>query len=59
MMTEGRISSGHAVAVMSIEDEKEQINFAKMLEEGNITVREAEKISKEIKEKYNIELDLD
>lgn len=51
MMAEGRISSGHAVAVMSIEDEKEQINFAKMLEEGNITVREAEKISKEIKEK--------
>ena len=51
MMADGKLSSGHAIAVMSIEGEKEQINFAKMLEEGNITVREAEKISKEIKEK--------
>lgn len=53
MMAEGKISSGHAVAVMAIENMEEQLKFAKMLEEGNISVREAEKISKEIKEKSN------
>jgi ParB family chromosome partitioning protein len=53
MMADGKLSSGHAVAVMAIEGEAEQISFAKMLEEGNVTVREAEKISKEIKEKSN------
>jgi ParB family chromosome partitioning protein len=53
MMAEGKISSGHAVAVLAIENIEEQLKFAKMLEEGNISVREAEKISKEIKEKSN------
>ncbi len=53
MMAEGKISSGHAVAVLAIENIEEQLKFAKMLEEGNISVREAEKISKEIKEKNN------
>ena len=51
IMAEGRLSSGHAIAVMAIENRDEQIKFANILAEGNVSVREAEKISKEIKEK--------
>jgi ParB family transcriptional regulator, chromosome partitioning protein len=51
MIADGKLSSGHAIAIMAIEDEVEQIKFAQKVENEKITVREAEQISKEIKEK--------
>ena len=42
------ISSGHARALLAIEDPEEQINLAKKISEENLSVRETEKIIKEL-----------
>ena len=42
------ISSGHARALLAIEDPEEQINLAKEISEKNLSVRETEKIIKEL-----------
>lgn len=46
---EGRISSGHAVAIMSIDSESEQIKFADKIANESLSVRSAETLAKEIK----------
>lgn len=46
---DGKISSGHAVAIMSIDNEAEQINFADKITEESLSVRNAETMAKEIK----------
>ncbi len=46
---EGKISSGHAVAIMSIEDESEQIKFADKIVNESLSVRSSETLAKEIK----------
>ncbi|MCE5321893.1 ParB/RepB/Spo0J family partition protein [bacterium] len=43
----GKISEGHARAVLSIESEEEQIECAKRIAEGNLSVREAERLVRE------------
>lgn len=46
---EGKISSGHAVAIMSIDNESEQIKFADKIANESLSVRSAETLAKEIK----------
>jgi len=46
---EGKISSGHAVAIMSIDNEAEQITFAEKITAESLSVRNAETMAKEIK----------
>lgn len=47
---EGRISSGHGRALLSIENPKERENIAKEIIDKKLNVRDTEKIAKEIKE---------
>lgn len=46
MTREGKISAGHARALLAFQDEQKLIETAKMIEEKEITVREIEKMAK-------------
>ena len=48
-IAEGKISSGHAVAILSIDDNKEQLKFAQKIANDSISVRAAESMAKDIK----------
>lgn len=51
MVIEKKISAGHARAVISIEGEAEQLSFANEIISHDLSVREAEKLSKDWKER--------
>lgn len=50
LILEGKITEGHARAILSLQGEKERENFAKIIVEKNYSVRECERIVKEKKE---------
>jgi ParB family chromosome partitioning protein len=43
---DGKITPGHARAILSLEDTKQHVNFASYLIENNLSVRDAENLSK-------------
>lgn len=45
-LIDGSITPGHARTILSIENKKEHINFAEYIIKNNLSVREAEKLSK-------------
>lgn len=49
LILEGKITEGHARAILSLPDEKERESFAKLIIEKNYSVRECERIAKEKK----------
>ena len=61
MLVEGRISSGHARALLALSDPQQQIELAKKVELERMSVREIEKavklLGKEKKEKKKKEVD--
>lgn len=46
MVEDGRISSGHARALVVVEDPKEQLKYAQMVVNKNLSVRDLEKVVK-------------
>lgn len=48
MIIDGHISSGHAKAILSIADERQQLRLAKQIRDDNLSVRDTEKLSKSI-----------
>ena len=48
MLSEGRITTGHARALLSIEDADEQLRIAEQIEKNDLTVRDVEKAAKAI-----------
>ncbi len=46
MISSGAISSGHARAVLSVNDESDRVPFAEYIVKNQLSVREAEKLSK-------------
>lgn len=48
-----KVTPGHARAILSINDKLEQLNFADYIIKNNLSVREAEKVSKNWKAKDN------
>ena len=55
MIAQGKLTEGHARAILSLPSEKERENFAKIIVEKNYSVRECERIVKEKKESKNIQ----
>ena len=55
-MIEGRISSGHARALLSLEDEGKRELLALDIMKRNLSVRETEKAAKALSKKKNVEL---
>lgn len=55
MILQGKLTEGHARAILSLPSEKERENFAKIIVEKNYSVRECERIVKEKKESKNIQ----
>ena len=55
MILQGKLTEGHARAILSLTNEKERENFAKIIVEKNYSVRECERIVKEKKESKNIQ----
>ena len=55
MIAQGKLTEGHARAILSLPSEKERKNFAKIIVEKNYSVRECERIVKEKKESKNIQ----
>ncbi|WP_432631827.1 ParB/RepB/Spo0J family partition protein [Brachyspira sp.] len=55
MILQGKLTEGHARAILSLTSEKERENFAKIIVEKNYSVRECERIVKEKKESKNIQ----
>ena len=55
MILHGKLTEGHARAILSLPSEKERENFAKIIVEKNYSVRECERIVKEKKESKNIQ----
>lgn len=55
MILQGKLTEGHARAILSLPSEKERENFAKIIVEKNYSVRECERIVKEKKESRNIQ----
>ena len=55
MILQGKLTEGHARAILSLTSEKERENFAKIIVEKNYSVRECERIVKEKKESRNIQ----
>lgn len=55
MILQGKLTEGHARAILSLPSEKERENFAKIIVEKNYSVRECERIVKEKKELKNIQ----
>ena len=53
MILQGKLTEGHARAILSLPNEKERENFAKIIVEKNYSVRECERIVKEKKESKN------
>lgn len=53
LILEGKITEGHARAILSLPSEKDRENFAKIIVEKNYSVRECERIVKEKKELTN------
>ena len=51
LIIEGKITEGHARAILSLPNERERESFAKLIIEKNYSVRECERIVKELKEK--------
>lgn len=51
LILEGKITEGHARAILSLQNERERESFAKLIIEKNYSVRECERIVKEMKEK--------
>lgn len=51
MLISGTLSSGHARAVLSIEDENLRIAFAKRIIDDNLNVRQAEALAKQLQKK--------
>ncbi|MDI3533958.1 MAG: ParB family transcriptional regulator, chromosome partitioning protein [Thermosediminibacterales bacterium] len=49
MLSKGQLTSGHARALLSIENPEEQINLAKQIVENGLTVRDVEKLVKKPK----------
>lgn len=49
MLSKGQLTSGHARALLSIENPEEQINLAKQIIENGLTVRDVEKLVKKPK----------
>ena len=62
MLTEGRIDMGHARAITSLKDEKEQVKIAKKVLSKNMSVRDTEKAVSEswhpIKQKKQVRKEL-
>ncbi|TYP57412.1 ParB/RepB/Spo0J family partition protein [Thermosediminibacter litoriperuensis] len=48
MINEGRLTAGHARALLAIEDPRERIKIARRITEENISVRETEEIAKTV-----------
>ena len=48
MLKDGKITTGHARALISIEDAEEQLRIAELIEKNDLTVRDIERISKNI-----------
>lgn len=48
MLRDGKISTGHARALLSIEDADEQLKLAELIEKNDLTVRDIEKAAKSI-----------
>ena len=48
MLKEGKITSGHARALLSINDTDEQLRIAQLIEKNDLTVRDIEKAAKAI-----------
>ncbi len=48
MLREGKITAGHARALLSINDADEQLRIAEMIEKNDLTVRDIERIAKTI-----------
>ncbi len=48
LLREGKISSGHARALLSIDDAEEQLRIAELIEKNDLTVRDIEKAAKAI-----------
>lgn len=55
MILQGKLTEGHARAILSLPSEKERESFAKIIVEKNYSVRECERIVKEKKESKNIQ----
>lgn len=55
MILQGKLTEGHARAILSLPSEKERENFAKIIVEKNYSVRKCERIVKEKKESKNIQ----
>ena len=53
MILQGKLTEGHARAILSLPNEKERESFAKIIVEKNYSVRECERIVKEKKESKN------
>ena len=53
MILQGKLTEGHARAILSLPNEKERESFAKVIVEKNYSVRECERIVKEKKESKN------
>ncbi|MCR5481759.1 MAG: ParB/RepB/Spo0J family partition protein [Clostridia bacterium] len=51
MVREGRLSAGHARALITIEDEKKQLELAKKAADEGLSVRETERLSNDSKPK--------
>lgn len=56
MLTDGKISAGHARAVLGIEDKKQQLKIAQRILEKQLNVRQVEKLVKALAEKQKKEL---
>ena len=54
MMAEGKISTGHARAILAIEDKKKQIKLAGRIIEKQLNVRQTEKLVKTVTEKKTV-----
>ncbi len=48
MLTEGRISAGHARSLLPVEDPEKQFETAELIEKQNLSVRETEKLVKKL-----------
>lgn len=51
MLVDGRLTSGHARALVSIEDEKKQKELAELIARKGLNVREAEKLAAQVQER--------
>ena len=49
LVDSGKIAAGHARAVLMVKDQKQQIAFARRIEQEKISVRDAERIASKLK----------